>query len=52
MPKRLQQLCGYGLHRGAMGHVDGASPGAVVGAEATTQRAYAYTERTGSMTAR
>lgn len=44
MPKRLQQLLGYGLYRGAMGHIEGLSPGAVIGAEATTQRAYQYTE--------
>ncbi len=44
MPKRLQQLLGYGLYRGAMGHVEGLSPGAVIGAEATTQRAYQYAE--------
>lgn len=50
MPKRLQQLAGYGLHRGAMGHIDGSSPGAVVGAAETTKRAYAYSEKSGSLT--
>jgi ectoine hydroxylase-related dioxygenase (phytanoyl-CoA dioxygenase family) len=44
MPKRLQQLLGFGLHKGAMGHVDGVSPGAVIGAADTTQRAYQYSE--------
>ena len=38
------QLLGYGLYRGAMGHVEGLSPGAVIGAEATAQRAYQYAE--------
>jgi len=51
MPKRLQQLCGYALHKGALGHIDGMSPGAVVGAAETTKRAYEYAERSGSMTA-
>ncbi len=45
MPKRLQQLAGFGLHKGAMGHIDGASPGAVVGATETSQQAYQYTEK-------
>lgn len=45
MPKRLQQLAGFALHKGAMGHIDGVSPGMVVGAEETSQRAYQYTEK-------
>jgi ectoine hydroxylase-related dioxygenase (phytanoyl-CoA dioxygenase family) len=44
MPKRLQQLAGYGLHKGAMGHVDGQSPGAIIGATETARRAYEYSE--------
>jgi ectoine hydroxylase-related dioxygenase (phytanoyl-CoA dioxygenase family) len=50
MPKRLQQLAGFGLHNGAMGHIDGISPGAIVGADETTTTAYAYSERSGSIT--
>jgi ectoine hydroxylase-related dioxygenase (phytanoyl-CoA dioxygenase family) len=45
MPKRLQQLAGFGLHKGAMGHIEGKSPGAVVGAAETAQRAYQYSEK-------
>jgi ectoine hydroxylase-related dioxygenase (phytanoyl-CoA dioxygenase family) len=44
MPKRLQQLAGFGLHKGAMGHIDGVSPGAVIGAAATSRQAYEYSE--------
>lgn len=40
-PRRLQQLCGFTLYKGATGHVDGVSPGAVIGAEGSTERAYA-----------
>ncbi|MGH1493698.1 MAG: phytanoyl-CoA dioxygenase family protein [Acidimicrobiales bacterium] len=37
---RLRQLLGFELYRGIMGHIDGASPAAVVGAE--TEKASAY----------
>jgi hypothetical protein len=40
-PRRLRQLLGFELYRGIMGHVDGASPAAVVGAETDKAGAYA-----------
>ncbi len=40
MPPRLAQLCGYTLYKGTMGHIDGASPGGFVGAEALGETAY------------
>ena len=39
-PPRLRQLLGFELYRGIMGHIDGQSPAAVVGA--ATERATAY----------
>lgn len=40
-PERLRQLLGFELYRGIMGHVDGASPSAVVGAATDNARPYA-----------
>ena len=40
-PRRLRQLLGYELYRGIMGHIDGQSPAAVIGADAEAARAYA-----------
>jgi len=40
MPPRLAQLCGYTLYRGIMGHIDGASPGGFIGADAVDETAY------------
>ena len=40
MPPRLQQLCGFTLYRGIMGHVDGASPGGHLGADRVAETAY------------
>lgn len=41
MPQRLQELCGFTLYRGIMGHIDGASPGGFLGSQAAAQTAYA-----------
>ncbi len=41
MPKRLAALCGFGLYKGIMGHVDGASPGRFLGASDVDEVAYA-----------
>jgi len=40
-PKRLRELLGYELYRGLMGHVDGQSPAAAIGADPNAQGAYA-----------
>lgn len=40
MPARLQQLCGFTLYRGIMGHVDGDSPGGFLGADRVAEVAY------------
>ena len=40
-PDRLLELCGFSLYKGIMGHVDGASPGAVLGEERMAETAYA-----------
>ncbi len=40
MPARLQQLCGFTLYRGIMGHVDGDSPGGYLGADPAAEVAY------------
>lgn len=39
--RRLRQLLGYELYRGIMGHIDGLSPAAAIGADAEAARAYA-----------
>ena len=38
---RLLELCGYSLYKGIMGHIDGASPGAVLGEARMADTAYA-----------
>jgi ectoine hydroxylase-related dioxygenase (phytanoyl-CoA dioxygenase family) len=43
---RLRQLLGYELYRGIMGHVDGLSPAAAIGAATQTARAYAASSTT------
>lgn len=40
MPQRLASLCGFSLYKGIMGHIDGASPGKFLGADATAETAY------------
>lgn len=40
MPPRLQQLCGFTLYRGIMGHIDGQSPGGYLGADGVSETAY------------
>lgn len=40
-PKRLRELLGYELYRGLMGHVDGQSPAAAIGADPDAKGAYA-----------
>lgn len=40
-PERLRQLLGFDLYRGIMGHVDGQSPAAVIGADSAASGAYA-----------
>ena len=40
-PDRLLELCGFSLYKGIMGHVDGASPGAVLGEARMADTAYA-----------
>ena len=40
-PERLRQLLGFDLYRGIMGHVDGQSPAAVIGADTGASGAYA-----------
>jgi len=40
-PQRLRQLLGFELYRGIMGHVDGSSPAAAVGADPDSGGAYA-----------
>lgn len=39
-PDRLLELCGFSLYKGIMGHVDGSSPGAVLGEERMADTAY------------
>lgn len=41
-PKRLRELLGFELYRGIMGHVDGQSPAAVVGADDNAGPAYGH----------
>lgn len=41
MPERLLELLGMNLYKGIMGHVDGQSPGAVLGEARTAETAYA-----------
>ena len=41
MPQRLAALCGFGLYKGIMGHVDGASPGRFLGAHEVDEISYA-----------
>ncbi|MBJ19446.1 MAG: phytanoyl-CoA dioxygenase [bacterium] len=38
---RLLELCGYSLYKGIMGHIDGASPGAVLGEARMADTAFA-----------
>ncbi|MAG34272.1 MAG: phytanoyl-CoA dioxygenase [Deltaproteobacteria bacterium] len=40
-PDRLLELCGYSLYKGIMGHIDGTSPGAILGEERMAETAYA-----------
>ncbi len=40
-PERLRELLGMGLYKGIMGHVDGRSPGAVLGDAQLAETAYA-----------
>ena len=40
MPERLLELLGMKLYKGIMGHVDGQSPGAVVGEARAAETAY------------
>lgn len=40
-PDRLLELCGFSLYKGIMGHIDGQSPGAVLGEERMADTAYA-----------
>ena len=40
-PQRLRELLGFELYRGIMGHVDGQSPAAAIGADSAAQSAYA-----------
>ena len=40
-PKRLRQVLGFELYRGIMGHVDGLSPAAAIGADDHAVPAYA-----------
>lgn len=40
-PQRLRELLGFELYRGIMGHVDGQSPAAAIGADSSAQSAYA-----------
>ena len=42
MPERLLELLGLNLYKGIMGHVDGRSPGAVIGDDRVAETAYAY----------
>lgn len=39
-PDRLLELCGYGLYKGIMGHIDGDSPASVLGEDRLVQKAY------------
>ena len=45
-PKRLRELLGFELYRGIMGHIDGMSPAAVVGADAGAAGAYSASSTT------
>ena len=40
-PRRLRQLLGFELYRGIMGHIDGQSPAAAIGADTDAAVAYA-----------
>lgn len=52
-PARLRQLLGFELYRGVMGHIDGRSPAAVIGAETVTAaEAYAASSTTNPFGAR
>jgi ectoine hydroxylase-related dioxygenase (phytanoyl-CoA dioxygenase family) len=42
--QRLRELLGFELYRGIMGHVDGVSPAAAVGASSSTPTAYARSD--------
>lgn len=44
--QRLRELLGFELYRGIMGHVDGQSPAAAVGARSARPRAYASSTET------
>ena len=45
-PQRLRELLGFELYRGIMGHVDGVSPAAALGATSTNPNAYAKSDDT------
>ncbi|MGI9614630.1 MAG: phytanoyl-CoA dioxygenase family protein [Acidimicrobiales bacterium] len=45
-PQRLRELLGFELYRGIMGHVDGVSPAAAIGAASATPNAYAKSDET------
>jgi ectoine hydroxylase-related dioxygenase (phytanoyl-CoA dioxygenase family) len=43
--ERLQKLCGYGLYKGIMGHVDSQSPAAILSSGQPVETAYARASR-------
>jgi ectoine hydroxylase-related dioxygenase (phytanoyl-CoA dioxygenase family) len=45
-PQRLRELLGFELYRGIMGHVDGVSPAAALGATSASPTAYAKSDET------
>ena len=45
MPERLLELLGMNLYKGIMGHVDGQSPGGVLGETRAAETAYAGERR-------
>ena len=50
MPERLLELLGMNLYKGIMGHVDGASPGAVLGETRAAETAYSNDRASTSFT--
>ena len=50
MPDRLLELLGMNLYKGIMGHVDGQSPGSVVGEARAAETAYSNDRANASFT--
>jgi ectoine hydroxylase-related dioxygenase (phytanoyl-CoA dioxygenase family) len=42
---RLRELCGYGMYRGLMGHIDKQSPGELLYGDAATENVWDLADR-------